>query len=387
MLDAADRAAGLRLPPLCPPDGAAVRLYYLPHSAPVIIELAEHCAFTGTCLSSRSSASPKSDFGTDPVSCVPRWMAMDDALKFESSPIAMSSKASSAHPSRRGPVATSGLRSSAGRPPRGSDAVLTAVAFPWVREPGHRANSASGPRCPRGRAAHAATRGRSEARWHGDGQEPGYCACGRDKPNVGLAPIRGARRLQALLDRAFGHTVRRRPRLAACSDAVVAGRWSSHGSASLAIGLIANQGRDAPEVEPHTPPHAAQTAPGGANHQSGSKARRCAPVAQQIGQWPIWPGPAVLALARRIAVIRTAVRFARSSGRSVSGRRRSRCSITLALRFRLAQSGPWVRGRAACLPCRPRPPRVHVRNRSGYMRWTIPACSGAPPACAGITSF
>jgi hypothetical protein len=148
MLDAADRAAGLRLPPLCPPEGAAVRLYYLPHSAPVIIELAEHRAFTGTCLSSRSSASPKSDFGTDPVSCVPRWMAMDDALKFEPSPIAMSSKASSAHPSRRGPVATSGLRSSAGRPPRGSDAVLTAVAFPWVREPGHRANSAPGPRCP-----------------------------------------------------------------------------------------------------------------------------------------------------------------------------------------------------------------------------------------------
>jgi hypothetical protein len=44
------------------------------------------------------------------------------------------------------------------------------------------------PRCPRGRAAHAATRGRSEARWHGDGQEPGYRACGRDKPNVGLPP-------------------------------------------------------------------------------------------------------------------------------------------------------------------------------------------------------
>jgi transposase len=29
---------------------------------------------------------------------------------------------------------------------------------------------------------------RSEARWHGDGQEPGYRACGRDKPNVGLPP-------------------------------------------------------------------------------------------------------------------------------------------------------------------------------------------------------
>jgi hypothetical protein len=37
-------------------------------------------------------------------------------------------------------------------------AAMRKVVFPWVREPGHRANSASGPRCPRGRAAHAATR-------------------------------------------------------------------------------------------------------------------------------------------------------------------------------------------------------------------------------------
>jgi hypothetical protein len=48
-------------------------------------------------------------------------------------------------------------------------------------------------RCFRGQAAHAATRGRSEARWHGDR------ACGRDKPNVGLPtgcpPTPGASRL------------------------------------------------------------------------------------------------------------------------------------------------------------------------------------------------
>jgi hypothetical protein len=36
-----------------------------------------------------------------------------------------------------------------------------------------------------------------------------------------------------------------------------------------------------PEDEPHTPPHAAQTASGGTAHQSAGKARRCAPVAQQ----------------------------------------------------------------------------------------------------------
>jgi hypothetical protein len=76
MLDAADRAAGLHLPPLCPPEGAAVRLYDLSLGAPVIIEQAEHRALARTCLSSRPSASARAEIGTDPVSCVARWMAM-----------------------------------------------------------------------------------------------------------------------------------------------------------------------------------------------------------------------------------------------------------------------------------------------------------------------
>jgi hypothetical protein len=55
----------------------------------------------------------------------------------------------------------------------------------WTTMPGPR------PLRSRGQVAHAATRGHSEARWHGDGQAAGYRACGRDKPNVGLPPYCG----------------------------------------------------------------------------------------------------------------------------------------------------------------------------------------------------
>ena len=69
-------------------------------------------------------------------------------------------------------------------------------------------------RCPRGRAAHAATRGRSGARWHGSGREAGY----RVSPRQALRGLSalfapGARPLQERLDSAFGHTDRAGDRL------------------------------------------------------------------------------------------------------------------------------------------------------------------------------
>jgi hypothetical protein len=128
--------------------------------------------------------------------------------------------------------------------------------------------------------------GRSPPRgssWYGCGREADI-ACGRDKPNVGLPPYPG--RVSAhsrsfstglLATLSFAATTRWAISIMSCCRAAVAGRWSSQGSR----GYQRVQGLDAPEVEPHTPPHAAQTASGGTNPPERGQSppfRACGPT-------------------------------------------------------------------------------------------------------------
>jgi hypothetical protein len=164
----------------------------------------------------------------------------------------------------------------------------------------------------------------------------------------GVGPLRG------LLDRAFSpadcddplrREVQDRADPVGDLDHVLLQGSDAGGGLPMAIRSTARQGRDAPEVEPHTPPHAAQTGSRGTDPPERGQSPTLGAGGPTTGQWPIWPGPAVLASARRFAVTRTAVCFLRSRGRVCSGQRRSRCSITLALRFWLAHSGPpWFQG-------------------------------------------
>jgi hypothetical protein len=117
----------------------------------------------------------------------------------------------------------------------------------------------------------------------------------------------------------------------------------------------------------------------------------CAPVAQQsanrlfapVQQFSHRPGGSP---SQVFAMIRTAMRFARSVG-SVRRRRSRRFDHVGASAPACAYWAPWVRGAQHGSPWRRSPPRVHVRNWVGYMRWTIAPCFGAPPAFAGMTRF
>jgi hypothetical protein len=201
---------------------------------------------------------------------------------------------------------------------------------------------------PVGRAAHAATRGRSEARWHGGGQQAGYRPCGRDKPNVGLALYsrRVPALLQALLDRAGA-----RDPTGDLDHVLLQGCDAGDGLPG-ARGATARQDRDAPEDEPHTPPHAAQTALGGTNPPEREQSPPLRACGRTSGQWSIWPGPAArpggfLSRASR------GMRLARPVGSVRRSLRRFRRSNTLALRPQLAHTGLLVPGRAAWLALAP----------------------------------
>jgi hypothetical protein len=133
-------------------------------------------------------------------------------------------------------------------------------------------------RSPRRRAAHAATRGRSEARWHGSGQQAGVAAT---SPTWSYRPIRAGCRPAPQGSMSISTVLRRQGRISPTRWAI-----SLLDAAMRAVvfpGLAGQQrvmAATLPETSRtrrHTRLKRHQVVP---THQSEGKARRSAPVAQ-----------------------------------------------------------------------------------------------------------